>query len=553
MEVEMKDLSNSGPFLTPSPSSPSSSSSPTPSPSSPSPSSSPDIIEIDWDCRTRYFCWWLPNKYKAHSTINTLLLCIAINTGLRNLTSSSFKALQSEFALSTGQLGTIPFLRNLLGALVLPFGGILCDIFSRRWILTFSLLHIGVFTSLLAFAGSYLTYLSLRACSGLAYEFTVLIASSYVGDYYRRDKRGFAFGAQGVAAAVGAIVGTISMGIFASETIAGYSGWRVIMLIWGLVTLTSALVSALCVFEPVRGMTELEEPGEGEQVCEVEEEKSMSLQIDWDQMRTIYHGNWAWVILVTSVTLHSIPWSAFAFLILWLQYNGLSDEEASMTYSAAGLTFMFGAVIAGWIGDITARSPSQFLRDYGRILLAQGTVGTAVPLLFLFVTYLVHFASFPLFISVTGLIGFLLAFSEQACDNPLLTEVIHPSVRSSSFGFVYTIAGVISSLGSLLVGYIAELYGYQVPDPNVSIQNLPEAIRQVNGTALGWSLITICCGFWGLQILCYIPLYNTYPPQRDSIQERLRREERERKGEEEGEKGGRKEEEEEGADEIKEV
>ena len=303
-------------------------------------------------------CSCLPTSWIRFMTFSALLVCMAVNTALRAIIGSGFKAIQQEFQLSSTQLGMIPFLRNLTAALVLPFGSVLCDMFSRRLILVYSFIYLGGLTIVLGLVESFLSFLMIRTVSGLAFDLIIPIIASYIGDYFRRDKRGLAFGAQGISAGVGGIVGIISMGTFSSTIIAGYAGWRVICVLWGMVCVVTAIGAIFFVFEPVRGQTELEEPSEKEEQTEIKTQENESFLIfEWEALRHIFFTdqlvqdeegnqkeesklNYAWFLLVWTQLFSQLPWLGFGFLILWYQYNGMSAFEASLSYSIAGVGFM---------------------------------------------------------------------------------------------------------------------------------------------------------------------------------------------------------------------
>ena len=97
-------------------------------------------------------------------------------------------------------------------------------------------------------------------------------------------------------------------------------------------------------------------------------------------------------------------------------------------------------------------------------------------------------------------------------------------------------------MGSLLVGHLAEFYGYVTPEGGEEgegggggLEGLGEEVRRGNGDALGDAFLTVCCIFWGGQLLVYMGLYGGYPGRVREVQ-RVLRKERKRK-EREGEDG----------------
>tara|TARA_R110002050_G_scaffold10367_4_gene35402 strand:- start:182 stop:379 length:198 start_codon:yes stop_codon:yes gene_type:complete len=61
------------------------------------------------------------------------------------------------------------------------------------------------------------------------------------------------------------------------------------------------------------------------------------LNLSLVKVEEVITGNPTWLALNISGSLHLIPWVGFTFLLLWFQYTGLSDVEASICYGIAAI------------------------------------------------------------------------------------------------------------------------------------------------------------------------------------------------------------------------
>jgi hypothetical protein len=75
---------------------------------------------------------------------------------------------------------------------------------------------------------------------------------------------------------------------------------------------------------------------------------------------------------------------------------------------------------------------------------------------------------------------------------------------------------MLASSGPLIVGFIAEIYGYV--ERHEDINAMPEEIRIANRDALTRALFTVLQGTWILQILLYFVVYFTFPRDKQASQ-----------------------------------
>ena len=385
----------------------------------------------------------------------------------------------------------------------------------------FSFFNLGLFTIASAFVPSFYPFLFCRTCAGFSFEFLPPIAASYVGDMYRRDRRGLVFAQQATMAVVGVVITTMVMGSLSSQEIFGFDGWRVITFFFGLLATGTTILIHFLMYDPVKGRVELEEPSDEAQKTELLFENSKGYKpFNWPLFTSNFFSP-AYLILVTTATLHGIGGAAFAFMMLWLQYAGLSDLVASLVFSAGAISYVFGAFFGGFVGDAASRS--ERFRNTARIMVGQIGIVVGFPFITSLLLFVGGSSNLVLYLVFCCAFAIAIPYSDLATDQPLLTEVIHPECRSSLIGVTHLISTLFSSTGSLIVGTMAASFGYEETS---DIDSLPGDVRTQNMNALGYSML-ILCGLWLVQVFVYFPLYHYYPLQRDNLHEQLKNEERE--------------------------
>ena len=156
------------------------------------------------------------------------------------------------------------------------------------------------------------------------------------------------------------------MHIFGGE--GGIEGWRVMLFLWGFVSIFVGIVGYFFLFDPMRGEKDLDEPewgegGEGiweeeeegekeeeeegggeeggeeegeEEVAPVEELKISEITFSYIYYH-IFRNNSPWFILLITTTFHTIPWVGFSFLILWYVFFFLF----LLFFSSPFISFLF--------------------------------------------------------------------------------------------------------------------------------------------------------------------------------------------------------------------
>jgi len=218
-------------------------------------------------------------------------------------------------------------------------------------------------------------------------------------------------------------------------------------------------------------------------------------------------------LIVAQGVCGSIPWSAIGgFGILWLQYAGVSNADASLAVSLFFVANALGVLASGWIGDWAARcSP-----DTGRARVAQLSVLNGLVVMGLL--YLVvppGASSLPSYIVLYVLLGLTASWCLAGVNQPILSEIVPPHMRATAmateFGLETASSGI---LGGPLVGFLAQhVFGYEVS--SVDIDATDAALRASNESALRSALSWLVLLPWTVCLLFYLALTYTYPSDRD--------------------------------------
>ncbi|KNC48242.1 major facilitator superfamily transporter protein [Thecamonas trahens ATCC 50062] len=204
--------------------------------------------------------------------------------------------------------------------------------------------------------------------------------------------------------------------------------------------------------------------------------------------------NRALIALTLARAMGSLPVNALSFMVLWFQYVGLSDFGAGVSVAFAALGTILGCVVGGWLGDwASIRWPNR-----GRITVAQVTqVVLCIAMYSLIKTVPQDPSSLIYFIVITMFIGMLLAFPAFACDLPILAEVVRWQTRGTAYAISGLFLGLFSSIGSLLVGIIADkLFHYRARTKKIA--KLKPRDKQHNLDALSNAILLLFLSSWAI-------------------------------------------------------
>ncbi len=354
-----------------------------------------------------------------------------------------FPAIMATWGLSEVHLGAISSVRNFLQTVGSPLWGYAADRFSRKSVLVTGAGLWGVWTMLCGLVTNYHQLLIVRAMSGLGLACLMPGAFSLIADHYAPEERGKALGVLGFLGTLGVVGGVLALGwIVQVPTL----GWRWGFILLGLASVASGLGLALFVEEPPRGA------GEPELAGWITDEMAQRFSVRPTDLKRILRVPTMWAVLLQGVP-GAMPWVVLGtMMVTWMMTaRALSYTQATGVLAALVMGAAVGSVLGGFLGDAMARRS----RRYGRIVLAQISVFSGVPLTYLIFTLPLSFAQFFALSAVTAVV---ITWAGTGARDPIISEVIPPELRGSAYALSSLVEGGISAGGPFIAGLLAQRY-----------------------------------------------------------------------------------------------
>ncbi len=452
----------------------------------------------------------VPGRGGTQVTIN-------LSNIIDNADGQIFPSVYEQVQLTTGldivQLGDLTGIRSLLQALATPIWGWWSDKHSRKLVLSIGCFIWAFFTIMVAFASQFIDLLIYRAITGIGLAVIVPTSQSLVSDYFPPETRGKAFGWLGLTGVLGSIVGTIfaTAIVSAYSTILGIDSWRFIFIVWGIVSIIVGLLVLIFAKDPIRGEME---PELAAVISKEEADKYHAKFSDFKKILT----NRTFMIIVFQGMAGSIPWNGIFFMIIWFEYIGFDPLIAGLLFSIIAIGAAVGNLLGGLIGDRAAK----WRPKSGRIIIAQISVASGIPLTFIIFLLIPMMESSVLLYIIFGTItGLLISWCSGGTNNPIFSEVIEPEIRSSAFSVDRMLEGSFAALGTVFVGLAADLFGYTTPPLGVDLSQLPASIRYTNMMALALGMFLVALIPWIICLILYSFVYKTYPTDFERVRKIL--------------------------------
>ncbi|CBZ56072.1 putative membrane transporter PFB0275w [Neospora caninum Liverpool] len=509
------------------------------------------------------------------SASGRFVLCTFLYSFLHGATDqllpAAYKALEAQLNFSPTVLGGASSLARLAHAFSCPLWGLAVDALSgsRRLpassadressrngevlILRVSCIGWGVCTLLLALLTHEWQLMPFMLVSGVLMAVLGPISQKILGEMVASDKRGTAFGNMSFFQSTGRMLALMLTTGLSAAAFAGVAGWRLAFALVGCLSIVFGAAlswmlpsSNLCSPKALCG----ERTGDESWTGKARKHAATLLSLGY-VFRTRSFG----VMLLLGV-LNGMPRSALNFIVMFFQYCGLADWQASFTVSASWLAAMFVAPFVGRLGD----SVHRLYPNKGRPVLAQLAILTRALLMFLVLACVPkRGSSFPLFLALSTLIGFMAGWPGVGVNRPILTEIVLPRHRATVFSLFSTMESVGSALlGAPVVGMLAQqAFGYTKPltkrgsssssssvsssspspssfvsegavsDSGVGGESASRSEEELNAEALGQALVCTTVGPWLASVVVYFLLHWTYTADRAAASRRREAEERE--------------------------
>lgn len=208
-----------------------------------------------------------------------------------------------------------------------------------------------------------------RALNGIGLALVAPAIQSLVADSTDDNSRGTAFGWLQLTGNLGSIIGGLCAILIAPITFMGIPGWRISFHIVGIISVIVGVLVRLYANDPhfpseTKASNQVSSNSFWSEVKELAKEAKAVIRIPSFQ-----------IVVAQGVT-GSFPWSALSFSAMWLELIGFSHEKTGFLMALFVIATSLGGLFGGRMGDIL----SVRLPNAGRIILAQISSGSAIPL-----------------------------------------------------------------------------------------------------------------------------------------------------------------------------
>ncbi|GIX62521.1 major facilitator superfamily member protein [Babesia caballi] len=221
------------------------------------------------------------------------------------------------------------------------------------------------------------------------------------------------------------------------------------------------------------------------------------------------------IVLICVLFISDSPCVAFNYMIIYLQYCGVSNHMAGV---ACAVT-MVGAAIGGSLGGLLVSFIDGRCKHYGLISCANVVICIRLVACSYF-----FFGPEPrgglrwfhfLELAIIG----ATSMTAGCIDRPIMAHVMKKEFQASSWSICRCIAGVLSSsIFYPLCGYLSEtVFGY-IPSTD-SFETMDIVVRMGNASALRKSMASLFVGGTALNIACYVAFFFTYPQDKKNRME----------------------------------
>ncbi len=380
-------------------------------------------------------------KFYKWEVLILLWMGYLLNQADRQVFNTVLPAIRDALSLTDTSVGLIATLFNLAFAVFVPIGGWMGDRFSRKWVVTISVLLFSVATMFTGMAGTFLMLVVLRSIATGGGEALFGPSNYSILAQYHTDTRARAMSIHQTAYYIGVILAGWLAGLIADKI-----GWEYSFLVFGGFGL---IWGVLMIFRLNNKPVETAAPSDPS-VNSSEVEKSAKPGF-LDGFKAVF-------TTPTALTL-TLGFSGLIFVITgymtWVP--AYLQEEFGQTQAQAGFNSMFWTYVAAFVGVLLAGSLSDkfAVKDnkYRMWLQALGLLLGAVFLFFmggdrsLTIVY-ICFAGW----------GFFRAFFD-ANTYAVLYDVTPPRLHASCASVMGMTGFAIGSLAPLILGALKQSLG----------------------------------------------------------------------------------------------
>ncbi|XP_006366518.1 tetracycline resistance protein, class B-like [Solanum tuberosum] len=410
-------------------------------------------------------------------------------------------------------LGSLTLFRSLVQCLCYPLAAYLSAHHNRAHVIALGAFLWSAATFLVAISSTFTQMAISRGLNGIGLAIVTPAIQSLVADSTNESNRGTAFGWLALTSSFGSILGGLLSVLIAETSFMGIPGWRLSFHLVGIVSVVVGFLVRLFANDPRylgskadKEKDQLKLKSFQEEVSELLKEAKAVIKVPSFQ------------ILIAQGVSGTFPWSALSFATMWLELIGFSHKTTALLWTLFRVADSLGSLFGGFMGDVL----SKHLPNSGRIILAQISTGSAIPIAAILLLLL---PNDPKTATLHGLVlfimGSIISWCGSATNNPIFAEIVPERARTSIYALDRSFETIISSFAPLVVGILAQqVFGYKpIPEGSTGSQEI-ETDRQ-NAASLAKALyaaigipMVICCSIYSF-------LYFTYPQDRDRVRLQL--------------------------------
>jgi hypothetical protein len=106
-------------------------------------------------------------------------------------------------------------------------------------------------------------------------------------------------------------------------------------------------------------------------------------------------------------------------------------------------------------------------------------------------------SSVTLYFFAVFALAFVCNWVGPACNEVIISEVVPRGSTSVAYALDRLFEGFFGSLGTLVVGVIADFQGYSYP-VRIDVARVPPAVRSKNAKILGDAMLATCLSCWSI-------------------------------------------------------
>ena len=388
-------------------------------------------------------------KYYKWEVLGLLWMAYLLNQADRQVFNTVLPAIRDALSLTDTSVGLIATLFNLAFAVFVPIGGWMGDRFSRKWVVTISVLIFSVATMFTGMAGTFLMLVALRSIATGGGEALFGPSNYSILAQYHTDTRARAMSIHQTAYYIGVILAGWLAGLIADKL-----GWEYSFLVFGGFGLIWGI---LMIFRLNNKPVETSDTAASSDTAVSSDSSVISSGVE--KSKPGFLDGFKAVFTTPTALALTLGFSGLIFVITgymtWVP--AYLQEEFGQTQAQAGFNSMFWTYVAAFVGVLLAGSLSDkfAVKDnkYRMWLQALGLVLGAVFLFFmggdksLTIVY-ICFAGW----------GFFRAFFD-ANTYAVLYDVTPPRLHASCASVMGMTGFAIGSLAPVILGALKQSLG----------------------------------------------------------------------------------------------